>query len=170
MDKSVLYQMAYGMYVVSSVKGAEYNGQIANTVFQISSDPATIAISINKQNLTHDYISASKVFTVSILEKEAPLKCIGLFGFKSGKDVKKFESSPFKIGITGAPIALENALSYLEAEVVQTVDVETHSVFIGKIIAGEHLKSGEPMTYAYYHEVKKGLTPKTAPTYIKKEE
>ncbi len=167
MEANVLQQLSYGMYIVSSLKGQELNGQIANTVFQLSSDPATIAISINKDNLTHEYIRSSGVFTVSVLEKETPLKCIGLFGFKSGHAIKKFESSPHKIGITGAPIALENALSYLEAEVVSTVDVATHSVFIGRIRDARHLMAGEPMTYAYYHEVKKGLTPKSAPTYIK---
>jgi flavin reductase (DIM6/NTAB) family NADH-FMN oxidoreductase RutF len=166
MDSKALYQLSYGMYVVGSTMNNDYNGQIANTVFQISSEPATIAISINKQNLTHDFIVSSKVFTVSTLDKETPLKQIGLFGFKSGRAVKKFKESAYKIGVTKAPIATENALSYLEAEVVNAIDVVTHTVFVGKIVAAEVLKVGEPMTYAYYHEVKRGLTPKQAPTYI----
>ena len=66
MDLNTLYNIGYGMYIVSSKSGEKFNGQIANTVFQITSEPPTIAISINKQNLTHKFIEESKIFTISI--------------------------------------------------------------------------------------------------------
>lgn len=169
MNPKALHKISYGLYVISSKRGDKFNGQIANTVFQITSEPPTIAVSINKQNLTHEYIQESKVFTVSILSKETPMKFIGRFGFKSGKELDKFKNVNYKVGVTGAPLVLENIVGYLEAEVTKSLDAGTHTVFIGKIVDAEIIKDGEPMTYAYYHEIKKGTAPKTAPTYIKEE-
>jgi len=165
-----IQKICYGVYIISSRKGEKFNGQIANTVFQITSDPPTVAISINKQNLTHEYIRESKVFTVSMLSKEAPMTLIGLFGYKSGRDVDKFNGTNFKTGVTKAPIVLDSVIGYLECEVLSETDVGTHTIFIGKIVDCDVLSSAEPMTYAYYHEVKGGKSPKTAPTYIKEEE
>jgi flavin reductase (DIM6/NTAB) family NADH-FMN oxidoreductase RutF/rubredoxin len=165
-----LFKFSYGLYIISSRKGEKFNGQITNTVFQITAEPPTIAVSINKQNLTHEYIEESNVFTVSILSKETPLNFIGLFGFKSGRDVDKFANINYKIGKTATPIVIENSIGYVEAEVINRLDVATHTLFIGRIVDAEILKEGEPMTYAYYHDVKRGTTPKTALIYIEKGE
>jgi len=170
MNLETLCKISYGMYIICSKMGDKFNGQIANTVCQIIAEPPTIAISICKQNLTHSFINESKVFTVSILEQETPMKLIGLFGFRSGREINKFEDVKYKIGITGVPIVLENTLAYIEAELINSIDVGTHTLFIGKLIETEKIKDGEPMTYAYYRIVKSGKSPKTAPTYIKKEE
>jgi flavin reductase (DIM6/NTAB) family NADH-FMN oxidoreductase RutF/rubredoxin len=166
MDLKALYRLGYGLYIVSSLKGEKLNGQVANTVFQITSQPPTIAVSINKQNLTYEYIRQSKVFTASILAQDTPLAFIGHFGFKSGRDIDKFKGINYKIGVTGAPIVTDHTLAYLEAKVLQEVDAGTHSIFIGELVGAEVIGEGEPMTYAYYHRVKRGTTPKTAPSYI----
>ncbi|MHB1126343.1 MAG: rubredoxin [Bacillota bacterium] len=169
MDLKTLYQFSYGMYLVASKKGDKMNGQIANTVFQITSEPPTMAISINKQNLTHEYILESKVFIVTVLAQDTPLNFIGQFGFKSGRDGDKFAGVNYRSGSTGAPIVSDHGLGYLEAVVIDQLDVGTHTLFIGKIVDAAILKAGDPMTYAYYHNVKRGTSPKTAPTYIKEE-
>lgn len=169
MNLITLSKISYGVYIVSSSKDIKFNGQIANTVFQISSEPAIIAISINKQNLTHEYINKSKIFSVSILSKETPIKFIGQFGFKSGRDIDKFKEVNHKIGKTGVPVVLEFTVGYLEAEVINSIDVETHTVFVGKIVDAEIINNEEPLTYAEYHDLKKGLTPASAPTYIKED-
>ena len=166
MNPKTFHKISYGLYVISSRKGDKFNGQIANTVFQITAEPPTIAVSINKQNLTHDFIQESKVFTVSILSKETSVKFIGHFGFKSGRDIDKLKDINHKVGTTGAPIIMENSIGYLETEVINSMDVGTHTVFIGKIVDAEITGDGESMTYAYYHEVKRGPAPNTAPTYI----
>lgn len=166
MDPKILHKISYGLYIISSVNGDKFNGQIANTVFQITSDPPTIAVSINKDNFTHDFILDSKVFTVSILSTEAPMKFIGRFGFKCGRDIDKFEDMDYKPGKTGAPIVLENSIAYLEAKVINSLDVGTHTLFVGEVVDAQALKDGEPMTYSYYHEIKGGKAPKAAPTYI----
>ncbi|GAI85896.1 unnamed protein product, partial [marine sediment metagenome] len=104
MDLKALYKLGYGLYIVSSKKGERFNGQVANTVFQITSQPPTIAVSINKNNLTYDYIKQSKVFTASILAQDTPLAFIGHFGFKSGRDIDKFKGINYKMGTTKAPV------------------------------------------------------------------
>jgi len=108
MDLKALYNISYGIYIVSSKKEDRINGQIANTVFQTTSEPATIAVCINKENLTHEFIVKSKVFAVSVLEQETNMKFIGRFGFKSGRDEDKFKGVNYKIGVTGSPIIMDN--------------------------------------------------------------
>ncbi len=169
MDPNVLHNIGYGMYIVSSFKGQALNGQIANTIFQITSQPTTIAISINKQNLTHEFIVASGFFSVSILSQETPLTLIGQFGFKSGRSEDKFKNVKYKILGSGCPVVLENALGYLEAQVTKQFDCNTHTLFLGEIKAAELLMAGKPMTYDYYHQTKRGVTPQSAPTFIKEE-
>jgi len=172
MNAKILRKIGYGLYVICSKKDGKYNGQIANAVFQVTSDPAQIAVAINKQNLTHEFIKESGAFTVSILSKETPMGLIGIFGFRSGKDLDKLKDVKYKTGVTGVPI-ITNAVGYLEVEVSDNLDVGTHTLFVGKVVGAEILDEGlEPMTYAYYHEVKRGRSPKTAPTYVedKKEE
>jgi len=167
MNLKVLRNCTYGLYVIGSRKGDRLNGQIANTVFQVASEPPTIAVSINKQNLTHEFITGSKVFTASILSQDTPLSFIGHFGFKSGREVDKLKDVKYKLGETKAPIVLDHSLAYLEAKVIHQVDVGTHTIFIGEVVGADVIGEGEPMTYAYYHQVKRGTTPKTAPSYIK---
>ena len=170
MDIAALNTLSYGLYVVSSVKDGRPNGQIANTVFQITPDPPTIAVSINRLNLTWEYIKHSGVFTVSVLSTDAPMTLIGTFGFKSGRDINKFEKYKFKPGSeTKVPILLDYTLSFVEAKVVNSVDVGSHTVFIGEVVDCDILAEGEPMTYAYYHQIKKGKTPERAATYVKQE-
>jgi len=166
MNLQALYKLGYGLYVVCSRKGDKLNGQIANTVFQITSEPPTVAVSINKTNLTHEFIKESRVFVASVLSQDTPLAFIGHFGFKSGRDMDKLKGINYKTGETQAPVITDNALAYLEARVIQEVDVGTHTIFIGELVGADVLKEGEPMTYAYYHQVKRGTTPKTAPSYI----
>jgi len=168
MNNKALYKISYGLYVVTSKKGKKLNGQIANTAIQVTSDPVQVAVVINKNNLTHEFIKNSKVFAVSVLSKITPMTFIGQFGFKSGKDTaNKFENVEYKIGKTGAPIVLDNSIAYLEAELVNSLDVGTHTIFVGKVVDAEVIDDNEePMTYAYYHEVKKGKSPKNAPTYM----
>ena len=169
MDLNVLHNIGYGMYVVSSNKGDLLSGQIANTVFQITSEPVTVAVSINKKNLTHEYIESSKRFSVSVISEDAPLAFVGKFGFKTGKTEDKFKDTKFIKLDSGCPVVLDNALCYLEAKVINRLDCGTHTLFLGEVTDSKILKTGKPMTYDYYHQVRRGTTPETAPTFIKSE-
>jgi len=123
MNLKALHKISYGLYVVCSRKGDRFNGQIANTVFQVCSEPPIIAVVINRSNLTHEFITKSKVFTASILSQDTPLSFIGHFGFKSGRDIDKLEGINYKIGESQAPVVTDNTLAYLEVRVLQKVDV-----------------------------------------------
>ena len=170
MNTKALYKISYGVYVVCSVKGGKINGQIANTVIQVASEPPTIAVSINKDNLTHEYIKESGVFTASILCQDTPLSFIGNFGFKSGRDTNKFEGINYKTGTTGAPVVTDYSTAYMEVRITRELDVGTHTMFIGKLVDADVLTEDTCMTYEYYHQVKKGTTPKSAPSYVEKKE
>ncbi len=168
-NEKALYNIGYGLYVVGSVKDGKVNAQIANTVFQVTAEPPTVAVSINKENLTHEYIKESGVFSISILAQETPLHFIANFGFNSGRDKDKFESVEYRTGKTGAPIILENTIAFIEARVIEEMSVGTHTIFVGQVESADVLRSGSPMSYAYYHQVKRGTEPKTAPTFRKEE-
>ncbi|MEO0106878.1 MAG: flavin reductase family protein [candidate division WOR-3 bacterium] len=167
MNIKTLHKVSYGIYIVSSRKNDKLNGQIVNTVFQLTSEPPQIGISINKQNLTYEYIVSSKVFSIAILSKDTPPKFIGQFGFRSGRELDKFKGVNYKIGKTGVPLILDNTIGYIECEVVGSIDCGTHTLFIGKVIDAEIInENAEPLTYDYYHKELKLKVPKTATTYI----
>lgn len=166
MNLLALRKLRYGLYVVSSKKDDKVNGLIANGISQVSAVPANFVLSINKENLTHEFIKASKVLSFAVLSKETPLSFIGRFGFKSGREIDKFKGINFKIGKTGAPIVLDNTLAYVEAKVINEADLGTHTVFIAQMVDSDIIKAGEPMTYDYYSEVRRGPTSKKAPLYI----
>lgn len=168
MNIEAFFKITYGLYIVSSGNKNRMNGYISNTVFQVTAEPPQIAVVCNKNNFTANMIDEHKVFSVSILQKYTKPGLIQLFGYKSGKDVNKFEDISFKRGETGVPIVINDTISWFECKVVQKLDVGSHIAFIGHIINNELLeKDMEPLTYAYYRDVKKGKAPPNAPTYIK---
>ncbi len=87
MSINALYKLSYGVYMVTSKKDTRMNGQIANTVFQVTSEPPTVAASINKNNLAHESVKQSRAFSASVLCQDTPLTLIGRFGFRSGEVV-----------------------------------------------------------------------------------
>lgn len=165
LDRKALWDISYGLYLVSSLSGDKTNGQIANSVIQISAEPPLVAVSINKNNLTHKYIEESGILAISVLEEETPMPFIGLFGFKSGRDTDKMSRVSCRYGETGCPFVTDNALSWFDGKVIGSVDCGTHSIFVVEIVSAEVLKEGIPLTYAYYQNVKKGKASKNAPTY-----
>ncbi len=165
LNRQVFTQISYGLYIVTSLREGKTNGQIVNTILQVTSEPPRVAVIINKNNLTHEFIAKSRIFGASVLDTATPMTFIGLFGFKSGKNEDKLSKVQFVQGSTGVPLVTEHALSVLEARVTDEIDVGTHTLFVGDVVTAEVLRSGEPLTYAYYHTHLKGRSPKNAPTY-----
>ncbi|HAH30760.1 MAG TPA: flavin reductase [Elusimicrobia bacterium] len=161
---NTLSQLTYGLYIVSSRDGEKLNGQIVNSVFQVTAEPPKVAISLHKNNLTHSYVGKSRIFSVSVLSQDTPMIDIGLFGFKCGRDVNKFAKIAHKFS-DSCPIVTENALSVFACKVVSSLDIGTHTLFIGEVYDAETFKEGVPLTYEYYKIVKKGRTQKNATTY-----
>ncbi|MEW6033864.1 MAG: flavin reductase [Chloroflexota bacterium] len=166
MDVKALHLITYGIYVIGSRDGEKLNAQVANTVIQVCAEPAAVGVAINRNNFSHGLIKASRCYSVSILAEDTPLSFIGGLGFRSGREVDKLKDVNYRIGVTGAPVVLDNALAYLEARVISEMDVRTHTIFVGDVVEARLLKEGKPMTYAYYHQVKRGTTPRTAPSYV----
>jgi len=161
--------ITYGLYVVCSGDQDRGNGFISNTFLQVTSDPPRFATCCNKDNFTAGLIEESGHFSVSVLHQNTGPEIYGRFGYRSGKDINKFDGMNLKFGATGVPIILDDTISYLECKVIQKVDVDTHWIFIGDLVDAQVLdKTNEPITYSYYREVKKGVAPKNAPTYIDK--
>lgn len=168
-DFETLFKISYGLYIVSSGDKNAGNGYIANTVFQVTSSPAKFVVSCNKNNYTNKLIQKHKAFSVSVLDIDTPSELFGTFGYTSGKAFDKFKNVDIKYGETGVPIVLDSTTAYLEFKLEQEIDMGTHTMFIGELVHAEVLNaSKDPMTYDYYRNVMKGMSPKNAPTYIDK--
>lgn len=169
MNNNVFKNLSYGVYVVSSYdkKQNKHVGCIANSIMQVTSTPATIAVSINHDNYTNGCIKEFGMFAVSILTEQTDPQIIGTFGFKSSIDTDKFENIKYetKEGLN----ILEDSCGYMICKITDKMETETHTVFLATVVEGDTLKNEEPMTYSYYHKVVKGKSPKNAPTYLPEE-
>lgn len=155
------------MYIVCSGNESKKNGYVANAVFQVTAEPAQFAVCCNKNNYSNQFLAETGAFSVSILSKDADSKLIGDFGYHSGKDIDKFASVDVNYGETGVPIVTSDSIAVFECKIVNTVDVGTHIMYIGELISAEKVdEKAEPLTYDYYRRVKKGASPKNAPTYF----
>lgn len=160
MDNKALFKLSYGLYVVGTAADGRVNAQIANTVFQITSDPITVAVSLNNDNLTNEMVAKSGVFSVNALSENADMDIVANFGFQSGRSADKFSKYDYKTGSTGAPLLTIPAIAAnLEAEVIDKITVGTHTIFIGKVVDATDLPQSA-MTYADYHKMKKAAAPK----------
>lgn len=166
MDKKVLNNISYGMYVIATKYNDRKVGCFVNTVTQITSQNPIISVSINKDNYTNEALKNTKKFSVSILSEETDSSVIGKFGFFSSKDTDKF--SEFNcVEVNEIPVLKEKDCGNLICEVIDIIDVETHDIFIARVLDTVVSENNyTPMTYKYYHEVIKGKAPKTAPTYV----
>ena len=163
MNQSAFYNLSYGVYVCTTMNGEKPTGCIANSAMQITSSPATVAVSINHDNFTHGCIEKSGCFALTILSENVNPRLIGKFGFFSGRDKDKFEGVEYTVH-ENVPIP-NDGCAYIVCKVVNKMETSTHTVFLGEVVDADILKSETPMTYAYYHKVIKGKAPKTAPTY-----
>ena len=165
MNKKALHKLSSGLFLLSTKNGAQTNGCIINTVMQISSEPVLLTAAVSKNNLTHDLLLKSKICAVSVLSENISMDTICRFGFQSGRDTDKFAAFPHNLVQNGAPYIMQNISAYFAGTVVNTVDAGTHTLFIIEVTEMDTLTEETPLTYAYYQSVKKGTSPKNAPTY-----
>ncbi|NLG52632.1 MAG: flavin reductase [Clostridiales bacterium] len=169
MNKKVLHDISYGVYVVTTLDGERHVGCIANSVMQVTSSPATIAVSINRDNYTNGCIVKTGKFAISILSEKSSPKLIGTFGFKSGRDTDKFAGISYEFK-DSLPVIMDSC-GYILLRLINKMETATHTVFLGEVYDCEAFAgAGSAMTYAYYHKVIKGKSPKNAPTYQSDEE
>lgn len=153
MDTKALFKLGYGLYVIGTELDGATAGCTANTVVQITGDPAQIAVGLNKNNYTNEMIQKSGKLTVSILDKTANMDLIANFGFQSSRTADKFHTSgqPFVTDAWQVPYLAEHTSAVLSAKVVNTMDCGTHTLFLCELTDAQILSKEEPMTYAYYH-------------------
>ena len=154
MNTNVFRNLSYGVYVVSSLDGERLTGCIANSVMQITSSPETVIVSLNHNNFTNECIEKTGKFAVSILSEKSDASLIGNFGFRSGRDNNKFENVNYIIK-ESMPI-VQDSCGFIVCNVINKMETETHTIFLGKVIDCDVNSKDEPMTYAYYHKVVKG--------------
>lgn len=171
LDPRALADISYGVFIVTSSLDGKINGMIANSVFQVTAQPPKIAIAVNKEALSHEYIIKSGKFCVQPLMEGATLPFVGIFGFRTGKNFNKFEKVQYKLTQDGLPVVLENTLAALEVKTEQVIDLGTHTMFIGPVTGSEVIAdNSKPLTYDYYQCVLRGKTPRGATTFKENKE
>lgn len=160
-----LIDITYGMYVVTTKYSGRNVGCLVNTVSQVTALNPIISVSINKENYTSEALKNVKKFVVSILSEKTSPDVIGRFGFFSSRDKDKFKEIKYE-EMDGLPVIADNTCGYAICEVIDVIDAETHEVFLARVLETKRTSDLIPKTYKYYHNVIKGKSPKTAPTYI----
>ena len=150
---NAIHRLSYGLFVVTAKDGNKLNGCITNTAIQVASEPDRIAVAVNKTNYTHDMIIKNGAFNISVISQEADFSLFKHFGFQSGRDVDKFtDYLGFKLSDNGLPYITKGTNAYFSITVKQTVDLGSHTLFIGTIDKMEVLSEAPSATYTYYQE------------------
>lgn len=168
MDKQVFRNMSYGVYITTTVDEGRPVGCISNSNTQITSTPATFSVSLNHDNYTTECIRRCRMFAFTILSEQSDPALIGKFGFASSRDTDKFEGLEYDI-FQCMP-AVKAGCGYIVCRVIGEVKTSTHTIFLGEAVEAKQLSDEKPMTYAYYHQVIRGKSPKNAPTFIAEEQ
>lgn len=151
MNKKAMYNLTYGLFVLTSRLDGKDSGCIINTAGQVTSTPNRISITVNKDNYTHDLVMKSKKFNLSILSEKADFEIFKHFGFQSGRTVDKFQDyAHCMLSENGLYYITEGTNAYISATVEQTLDLGSHTMFIASVDDMEVLSSDPSATYAYY--------------------
>ncbi len=150
-DLTALFKIGYGLYVITSNDGKKDNGLIVNTVAQVTSTPNRIAVTINKENYSHHVIKQTGIMNINCLTVDAPFSIFENFGFRSGRNVDKFENTEVMRSDNGLVFLPRYINSFMSLKVEQYVDLDTHGMFICSITESRVLSDRETMTYSYYH-------------------
>lgn len=165
-DSKAFRSISYGLYLIASCAEGKTAGCVVNSFAQVTSKPFQVSVAVNKENHTCSIIRKSGKYTATVLAEGATMELIGRFGFKSSRDLDKFELCATKNDEFGLPYVLEHTVARFSVVVSDSFDFGTHIMFIGAVTEAEVLSNDTPMTYSYYHIVKGGKTPPQASSYI----
>ena len=160
-DKSSLFKIAYGLYVITMNDGSRDNGMICNAVMQVTNEPLQVAVAINKANYSHEVIQKSGLMNVNVLSEAAPFSVFQNFGFRSGRDNDKFADVPFTRSANGLPVLSHDCNAFYSLKVENYIDLGTHGMFICSVTEAQTLSDLNTMTYTYYQENVKPKKPTT---------
>lgn len=167
-----MFKLSYGLYLLTSKDGTKFNGCIINTAQLVTEKPIKISFTVNKQNLTHDMILKSKKFAIHTLSENAPFELIKHFGYQSGTDVDKFKNSGYTIDdecVVTAKYYPPIFNSVITGNVIDVIDLDTHTLFIAEVETSKILSDKKSMTYQYYFDnvkPKVNLLPTSKPKYV----
>ena len=151
MNSKAMYKMTYGLFLLTAKAEGKDNGCIINTAIQVANDPTRVSIAVINKNHTCDMIKASGEFNVSALSKEVPFSLFQRFGMQSGRDVEKFaDFSKVERSANGLYYLTEGANMFLSCKVVDSMELGSHTLFIGEVTDGEVLSAAESCSYSYY--------------------
>lgn len=151
-DLNALFNIGYGLYVVTCNDGKKDNGLIVNTVTQVTNTPNRVAVTINKENYSHQIIKETNIMNVNCLSIDAPFKVFEHFGFQSGRNVNKFENCNTSRSSNNLVFLPKYINSFISLQVEQYIDLDTHGMFICTITEAKIINTQETMTYTYYHK------------------
>lgn len=163
MDKKAMYNLTYGLFILTAKEGEKDNGCIVNTVSQVTTEPNRIVVAVNKQNYTHGMIERMGVFNVSILTEHSAFETYKHWGFQSGADTDKIQAIVYKRAENGVIYIAEETNAFLSAKVVSATDLGTHTLFLADVTDGAVLSEDNSVTYSYYQK-----NIKTAPAATEK--
>ena len=153
MDNNAMFKIGYGLYVLTTKDGDKQNGCIVNTVMQVTANPNRICVAVNKANHTHNTLLESKCFNVSVISESATFDLFKHFGFQSGRDVDKFKDYPnAKMALNDVYYVNCGTNAYISAYVMETIDLETHTLFIANVVNAVVLNDEPSATYDYYQK------------------
>lgn len=165
MDNKAMFNLSYGLFILTAKDGEKDNGCIVNTAGQVTSQPNRISLTVNKANYTHDMILKTKEFNVSVLAENSKFETYRHWGFQSGRNTDKLESISFKRSANGLVYIADETNAFLSAKVVSTLDLGTHTLFIADVTDGEVLSQVPSATYSFYQN---NIKPKPASTEKRK--
>ena len=151
-DLTALFNIGYGLYVITSNDGKKDNGLIVNTVTQVTNTPNRIAVTINKENYSHHIIKQTGVMNINCLSVDAPFSVFENFGFKSGRNTDKFAGEEQLRSDNGLIFLRRYINSFMSLKVEQYVDLDTHGMFICSVTEARVISDAETMTYTYYQK------------------
>jgi flavin reductase (DIM6/NTAB) family NADH-FMN oxidoreductase RutF len=150
MDKNAMYNLTYGLFILTAKEGDKDNGCIVNTVSQVTTEPNRIVVAVNKNNYTHDMIIRTGEFNVSILTENSRFDTYKHWGFQSGKDVNKAEGVNVKRAQNGIIYIADETNAVISAKVISATDLGTHTLFLADVTDCEELSNAPSVTYSYY--------------------
>ena len=163
LDPTALFNLSYGLYVLTAREDGRDCGCIVNTVTQLTENPTRIALSVNKQNFTNEVIQRTGVFNISVLTEAATMDLFRHFGFQSGRDVDKFAGRTDPTSENGLRYIGGPANALISGKVEQAIDCGTHMLYIALVTEARKLSDAPSLTYAYYFaNVKPKPQPKPA--------
>lgn len=168
-DTKLFRDMSYGLFILGvQTPEGKATGCTVNTVFQLTSQPPVLAVSVNHQNYTNEILKQTGRVAISVLSQEADIGVIGGMGFRSGREYDKLKDVPHVVRPDGLPLITEGCCGVFVCKVVDQKELSSHTLFFCEVEEAYRTGQGKvpPMTYAYYHSAKNGTEPPTAPTYI----